>query len=981
MNETLFEVVEEFLRTRAKNVIRRVEISDITGFLAIDPEDLLELPNCGNGTIQKIREVQSCTRELLNSSDSVTPDQLRDHLAKRFKPKGTESLSDNGIGTEDPPSPTPVDDPVYGVDDEQRILDVLLEFVEKRGRDAMAEVNHLADFLAVDPDSLKSRNCGYGTIEKIRIAQNCLRKLLNSGDRLSLDRLSVCLADCVPPEPPRRERPWKPLPICPESELSTEAFDSFKSLVLALLRTVTQEEREIDVMLGKMGWFDDGHIRTENELESIVLVGRGRIGQIYREARKQLELPEVACRLRRFWDEVTASLGCAGGKCTLDDLSKGIASRLRWDRKPSIPALRSILSLNERFDVNRHTEIVSDRGCKCLECESVIMRLRSLFAKGSSERSMQNVVEEMKGGCDQCDDEVTLSPEFIRFVAPKASIRVADNVVYPPGTRVVRRGTPAQQIESILKDAGRPMRIEEVCEQAKRLLPNDPRVTLPSVRTWVETSPKLFAWDRGVYIHRSLIEIPDELIAEIECRLQRKLAAGLPVVSVAGIYEKFSKELSESSIPSYSALYSCLRISNNDNLHYPRYPYVVLPGRERIEVVVVLEEFVRARGSVTLKELKSYAVDELWLSEQQFVDRLSHAHRLVRTADDSYVYVEEPNSVSANDGELAHDGLPSSTSDRQRAETRDHDGQEPGITPSTCQPSADIAETTNQKRREVVEEWSELVSEAIENGDAEEVRRLLDGCDLERGELNSLLVSAAFSDSADCLSALIEAGADPNCVKVNDLVGMEFQPLWTSVSFVGRKDCIQVLLEAGSSTEGISPLLIAGATGDRDEVVRLLDSGEDVNAEGPDGSTALHLAAKHGRASIAQLLLDRGADIDSQNDEGDSATMLAPPAVLRVLLRHKPNLECRDQWGLMALHKAVADGSPKKVDMLVKSGADVNAKDDSRRTPLEQALRYPLSSRANDYARICSILRAAGAEEPQPDEGEAADESQDTAED
>ena len=41
------------------------------------------------------------------------------------------------------------------------------------------------------------------------------------------------------------------------------------------------------------------------------------------------------------------------------------------------------------------------------------------------------------------------------------------------------------------------------------------------------------------------------------------------------------------------------------------------------------------------------------------------------------------------------------------------------------------------------------------------------------------------------------------------------------------------------------------------------------------GSTPLHIAAEHGRLSVAKLLLERGADPKKVNEDGDTPLSLA----------------------------------------------------------------------------------------------------------
>ncbi len=54
-------------------------------------------------------------------------------------------------------------------------------------------------------------------------------------------------------------------------------------------------------------------------------------------------------------------------------------------------------------------------------------------------------------------------------------------------------------------------------------------------------------------------------------------------------------------------------------------------------------------------------------------------------------------------------------------------------------------------------------------------------------------------------------------------------------------------------------------------VMMLLEAGADVNIPGPDGRTALHVAAKELEPAIVRALVEHGADLDAVNDDGKTA--------------------------------------------------------------------------------------------------------------
>lgn len=58
--------------------------------------------------------------------------------------------------------------------------------------------------------------------------------------------------------------------------------------------------------------------------------------------------------------------------------------------------------------------------------------------------------------------------------------------------------------------------------------------------------------------------------------------------------------------------------------------------------------------------------------------------------------------------------------------------------------------------------------------------------------------------------------------------------------------------------------------GRTDDLLEFLDHGLPIDAQDPDGNTALMLAAYHGRAETVRALIERGADVDLTNARGQS---------------------------------------------------------------------------------------------------------------
>ena len=113
------------------------------------------------------------------------------------------------------------------------------------------------------------------------------------------------------------------------------------------------------------------------------------------------------------------------------------------------------------------------------------------------------------------------------------------------------------------------------------------------------------------------------------------------------------------------------------------------------------------------------------------------------------------------------------------------------------------------------------------------------------------------------------AGLDPGGIDPNPWWKKVEEPLPHWQGPVGVKE------DGGGSTRGrgtVGKMLVhrAVANHNTDEIVRLIDDGEDVNEVEGAGGTPLHVAAVEGWIEGAELLLQLGAKINATNNAGDS---------------------------------------------------------------------------------------------------------------
>jgi ankyrin repeat protein len=162
--------------------------------------------------------------------------------------------------------------------------------------------------------------------------------------------------------------------------------------------------------------------------------------------------------------------------------------------------------------------------------------------------------------------------------------------------------------------------------------------------------------------------------------------------------------------------------------------------------------------------------------------------------------------------------------------------------------------------------------EAVETGDIDEVRRLLDGGeDVDVGrESDGLtpLVAALVTSQTEIVDVLLDAGANPNAFS-----DQQMAPLQLAIVVGQEVDTIRRLLDAGAdpntgTEQGgagsyLTPLGAAAATSNLELAALLLDRGADVDGSDLadlDGITPLYLAAAQSDTEMMTLLLERGAD-------------------------------------------------------------------------------------------------------------------------
>ncbi|MFA6564527.1 MAG: ankyrin repeat domain-containing protein [Verrucomicrobiia bacterium] len=251
-------------------------------------------------------------------------------------------------------------------------------------------------------------------------------------------------------------------------------------------------------------------------------------------------------------------------------------------------------------------------------------------------------------------------------------------------------------------------------------------------------------------------------------------------------------------------------------------------------------------------------------------------------------------------------------------------------------------------------EFTTEIHKAVEAGDLEKVKRLLDArpewVKEVDGWAHTPLHVAALPSQPKVAELLLRYKPDVNA---KTILGMT--PLhWAAQSRWGNpKEMVKLLLSNGADVNakddsGETPLHEVGT---KEVAEILLAHGANVNARDNSGSTPLHEAKSR---AVAETLLAHGADVNAVSHYGDTPLHKAwNGGVAKVLLRYKAKLEAKDEAGRTPLHSA---GSFREMDVsrvLLAAGANPDAQDKDGFAPLHYA-----AQRSVNLVRLLLVYKA-----------------------
>ncbi|KAK7485350.1 hypothetical protein BaRGS_00023449, partial [Batillaria attramentaria] len=204
---------------------------------------------------------------------------------------------------------------------------------------------------------------------------------------------------------------------------------------------------------------------------------------------------------------------------------------------------------------------------------------------------------------------------------------------------------------------------------------------------------------------------------------------------------------------------------------------------------------------------------------------------------------------------------------------------------------------------------------------------------------------AAWEGDEGLVKYLVTMKANPNILDKHDR-----GPLHIAAER-GHTHIVDLLIDkfkasiSSRTKDGSTLMHIASTFGHPDTALAFLKKGVPLLMPNKEGAICLHPAAMRGHVSVIKALLQKGAAVDAKTKSGYTALHLAVeysrPQVVQILLGFGAQVDLKGgPDGETPLHIAARTKEGEKcAEMLLKSGADVNASNANGESPLHVAAR------------------------------------------
>lgn len=194
---------------------------------------------------------------------------------------------------------------------------------------------------------------------------------------------------------------------------------------------------------------------------------------------------------------------------------------------------------------------------------------------------------------------------------------------------------------------------------------------------------------------------------------------------------------------------------------------------------------------------------------------------------------------------------------------------------------------------------------------------------------------AVQMDDVRTVQSLLQRGFDPNTVNPQGVPALMLAVKEPSLKVAQLLATWPKVKTEVRNENDESALMLAALKGHVALVKLLVENDADVNKP---GWTPLHYAATAGNVPIIELLLDNSAYIDAESPNGSTPLMMAAmygtPESVKVLIQAGADLNVKNQLGLTALDFAIR-GNRQNAKELIETGLQREAARKARQQAIE----------------------------------------------
>ncbi len=615
------------LSVRAANVLGG-KMGSMGEFLKLDEEQLWNIRSCGKKTVTELLEFQ----RKLNDGLGLTVNKKRPR--KRFAPPSMPLV----------------------LKENTNIFDSIKQQLSSRARNILSKhkIDSLQKFVNLKGESLYGmKNCGIKTINEI----------IEHQDKI------YCLIFKIKH---RKRRPragsaaWKEWSRYVEAmayELfefgeqvnPEEPFPSLEKWVSEI--SGASEKRRIIFML-KMGMLGNRPMIYEN-IGRQFRISKQRVTQLIKDVERASRHSISGQRLKPLIERALELVHSRGGIMSRASLLSLLLNRgpdgdmLRFaspfiDFMSELPAWgeSGLIIHDDAIHVNNYQERVS-------EIASEIVSISRRCADEVIDENLWSIdyaalKEQINAWHSQThpDENIVIFSNTIieqALMSRGSEVTKGEGRVFSTLLWSLRYDSIPRVVETVMRASDRAMHLSEVHARIKEFRPNHGTLSSKNVHAAMSNNDNLLIWNRGTFLHKNHIQIPYDLIDEIQKWILKKLGRKVPFISSHGPFKAFETACLDAGIPNEGALYSVLREASHARIAYPKIPYIYFKRRgvSKIPIGEAFEKYIKDSGGVvSYKELKNYALEKLYLKKFQFGSIKSHIPNTIRTREKGFIHTD-----------------------------------------------------------------------------------------------------------------------------------------------------------------------------------------------------------------------------------------------------------------------------------------------------------------------------------------------------